>query len=223
MVQLLLAGMLAPLNVTVLAVLVRATVAPLHEVAGAKDVDPEDVAMLRFAGSVSVKLDCARANPLALASVMVNVETTFSPTLAGENASVTVGATGVTVKALGHAEALVPAVVGVVVAAIAPLALTVRVAVSMAPAESVTVRVMVPDAPVGTTVTWAVLAADCSVAPAPTTHAYEAIVRPQDAALPLASRTAEAPVAVVAGTMTAAIGRSAALTAFSAFTMPAPH
>jgi hypothetical protein len=158
--------MLAPFNVTVLAVLVRAIALPLHVVAGAKDVDPEDVAMLRLAGSVSVKLDCVRANPLELASVIVSVETTFSPTLAGENASVTVGATGVTVKALGHAEALVPAAVGVVAAAvIAPLALAARVAVSMAPAESVTVRVRVPDAPVGTTVTWAALAPDCMVTP----------------------------------------------------------
>jgi hypothetical protein len=152
--------MLAALKVTVLVVFVKVAALPPHVVAGATDVDAEDVAMLRLEGKVSVKLDCVSANPLALLSVMVSVETTFSPTLAGENASATVGTTGATVKALGHAEALVPAVVGVDAAVIAPLALTARVAVSMAPMESVTVRVRPPDAPVGTTETWAAFPPD---------------------------------------------------------------
>jgi hypothetical protein len=61
------------------------------------------------------------------------------------------------------------------------------------------------------------------VTPPEAAHAYDAMVRPQDAALPLASSTAVLPAAVVAGTTTAAMGRSAASTACSAFTMPAPH
>src|SRR5450631_598583 len=61
------------------------------------------------------------------------------------------------------------------------------------------------------------------VTPPVAAHAYEAIVRPQEAALPDASSTAVLPAAVDAGTTTAAIGRSAAFTACSAFTMPAPH
>jgi len=152
MVQLPLAGMFAPLKLIVLAALVRATAAPLQLVAGASIVP--DIATLRLAGSVSVKLDCVSANRLALVSVIVRVETTFSPTLAGENASVTVGATGVTVSAVGQAPALVPAEVGVPVGrVIEPPVLTVRTAVSTAPTESVIVRVSVPAVPVGVTVT----------------------------------------------------------------------
>jgi hypothetical protein len=40
---------------------------------------------------------------------MVSVEAAFTLTLAGENAAVTVGATGVTVMGVGHAVAAVPA------------------------------------------------------------------------------------------------------------------
>src|SRR5882724_3374869 len=49
------------------------------------------------------------------------------------------------------------------------------------------------------------------------------MVRPQEAALPLASSTAGLPTPEVTGTTTAAIGRCAALTAANALTMPAPH
>ena len=48
-------------------------------------------------------------------------------------------------------------------------------------------------------------------------------MRPQEAALPLASSTAWLPAATVDGRVTAAIGRCAAVTALSALTMPAPH
>ena len=105
-----------------------------------------------------MKPDWVKAKPLALLKVMVSVETTFSPTLAGENASVTVGGTGVTVKAAGHAVTAVPGEDGAVV--VAPVDVNVTVAVSVWFAESVTLRVNVPAAPVETTVTCAALAAD---------------------------------------------------------------
>lgn len=145
--------MLAALSVTVLVVLVNETAPPPHVVVGASGVDAdEDVATLRLAGSVSVKFERVRAKPLALLSVIVSVETTFSPTLAGENASVTVGARAVTANAVGQAP--VPAFAGVTAALlIEPLELTESIAVSTALAESVTVRVIVPAAPVGVTVT----------------------------------------------------------------------
>jgi hypothetical protein len=76
--QLLLAGMLAAVSVTLLVVLVNETAPPPHVVVGTRGVDAdEDVAMPRLAGSVSVKFECVRANPLALLSVIVSVETTF--------------------------------------------------------------------------------------------------------------------------------------------------
>src|SRR5450631_3146769 len=49
------------------------------------------------------------------------------------------------------------------------------------------------------------------------------MVRPQDAAVPLASNTPLMPTPRVVGGNTAAIGLCAAFTALSAFTMPAPH
>src|SRR5579863_6764047 len=61
------------------------------------------------------------------------------------------------------------------------------------------------------------------VTPRPAFHAYDTMLRPQDAALPEASSVAEFPFAVAAGNATAAIGRSAESTACSALTMPAPH
>jgi len=62
-----LAGMLAPLKVTVLVVFVNETAAPPQVVDGASASDPDDVvAMLRLAGSVSVRLDCVSAKPLEL-------------------------------------------------------------------------------------------------------------------------------------------------------------
>ena len=88
---------------------------------------------------------------------MVSVEATFSPTLAGVNASVTVGGAGVTVSGVGQAVAAVPAEDGAVV--VAPVDANVTVAVSWLFAESVTVSVNVPAVPFGTTVTCAALAA----------------------------------------------------------------
>ena len=88
---------------------------------------------------------------------MVSVEATFSPTVAGENASVTVGGVGATVSGVGHAVAAVPAEDGAAV--VAPVDVNVTVAVSWLFAESVTVSVNVPAIPLGTTVTCAALAA----------------------------------------------------------------
>jgi hypothetical protein len=153
MEQLPLAGIMAPAMVTVLAELVNVAVAPLQVVVGAGAVW-----RLRFAGTVRVMPDWVKSKPLALLNVMVSAETTFSPMLAGEKACASVGGTGVTVKAAGHAVAAVPGEDGAAV--VAPLDVNVTVAVSVLCAESVTVSVRVPAAPVGTTVTWAALAAD---------------------------------------------------------------
>ena len=99
-------------------------------------------------------------------SVIVNVDATFSPTLAGENDSLTVGAAAAKVKAVGQALVPLPALDGVVdPAATPPLAFIDRTAVSTAPAESVTVSVIVPALPVDTTVACAALAPVCSVTP----------------------------------------------------------
>src|SRR5208283_1266610 len=97
---------------------------------------------------------------------------------------------------------------------------TVMVAVSVSPLLSVTVSVTVP-AP-GIIVTLAVVLPE-TIRTAPLAdHKYEAMVRPQEAALPLASSTAFTPAAM-AGSTTAAMGRCAACTALYAFTMPLPH
>jgi hypothetical protein len=85
---------------------------------------------------------------------MVSVDTEFFTVVAGENDSLTVGATGVTVMAAGHAVSLAPAEVGAVLVAVS--AVSVTVSVSMFPAESVTVKVKVPAA--GLTVTRAFFA-----------------------------------------------------------------
>src|SRR5260370_39803503 len=62
------------------------------------------------------------------------------------------------------------------------------------------------------------------VTPPVAVQAYDrAPVTLQAATLPPASNTALLPALTVAGTATAAIGLSAALTALSALTMPAPH
>ena len=143
----------APLNVMPVVVVVK--VPPPHVVAGA--AADADVDTLRLAGSVSVRLDCVRAKALLLWSMIVSVETTFSPTLAGENASVTVGADVETDNAVGQAPVLVPAeapttaplVIEPVVAA------TDSVAVSVSFRLSVTTRVTVPAVPLGVTETWA--------------------------------------------------------------------
>jgi len=139
--------------VTALAELVNVPDAPLQVVVGAGDIWT-----VRLAGTVSVKPDWVKSKPLALLKVMVSVEATFSPTLAGENASVTVGGVGVTVSGVGQAVAAVPAEDGAVV--VAPVDVNATVAVSVLAAESVTLSVNVPAAPVETTVTWAALAAD---------------------------------------------------------------
>ena len=91
---------------------------------------------------------------------MVSVEAIFSPTVAGENASVTVGGIGATVSGVGQAVAAVPTEAGAFTVA-TPLALNETLAVlSMWPAESVTVRVRVPAVPLEATVTWAVAPPD---------------------------------------------------------------
>jgi len=92
--------------------------------------------------------------------VIVSIATTFSATLAGANAAVTAGADGIMANAIGHAPAAEPAIAGVAaVLLMEPLGLTDSVAVSMALASSVTVRVSEP-APVGVTVTCSALAPD---------------------------------------------------------------
>ena len=115
------AGISAPARVTALMELVNVPDAPVQVVVGAGALW-----MTRLAGAVSVKPDWVKSNPFVLLKVMVSVEATFSPTLAGENASVTVGAAGVTVRGVGHAAAAVPAVVGA--AEVAPVDVNVTVA-----------------------------------------------------------------------------------------------
>lgn len=97
------------------------------------------------------------------------MDATFSPTLAGENAALTVGDAGATVLGVWHAVAEVPAEDGAVL--VAPLELKVTTAVSVLLAESVTVRVSVPLPPVETTVTCDALAADWRVTPPVTLQA----------------------------------------------------
>ena len=181
---------------------------------------PQEVApvpeTLNEAGRVSIRPDCVRANAFELFSVMVSVEATFVPVVAGTNASVTVGGAGLKVTALAHE--LLPAVVGAVLVALVDPTMT--VATSVPPCESVTVRVNVPSP---ATVTSALLAPETMVRPPLAVHAYDWIVRVQAAALPLALNTTALFVVYEAGKATAAIGLSAALTALNAFTMPVPH
>lgn len=140
-IQLPLAGMLAFVNVTPELVVIKLISPPVQVVWAA--TLPVAVAMLRLLGKIAEKLDWVSAKPLELLRVMVRVESTFSPTVAGEKLSAIVGAAGVTVRAAGHA--VVPALAGVVEAAVtAPPAPTDSVAVSTAPALSVTVKVTVP-------------------------------------------------------------------------------
>jgi hypothetical protein len=115
---------------------------------------------------------------------MVNVEAIFGPVVAGTNASVIVGAAGLMVTAL--VQELVPAVVGaVLVELVEP---TVTVATSVPPCESVTVSVRVP---VPVTVTWELVEPETMVRPPLSVHAYDWIVRPHAAALPLALNITE--------------------------------
>ena len=115
--------------------------------------------MIRFAGTVSVKPDWVKSKPFALLKVMVSVDATFSPTLAGENASVTVGGASVTVSGVGQAVAAVPTDDGAFTVA-APLALNETPVESVRPAESVTVSIKVPALPLEATVTFAAPAPD---------------------------------------------------------------
>jgi hypothetical protein len=141
--------------VTALAELVSIPDAPAQLVVGAGEVW-----MIRLAGTVSVKLDWVSANPLALLKVMVSVEATFSPTLAGENASVIVGAAGTTVRGVGQAVAAVPTEDGALTVA-TPLESNDTLAeLSMWPAESVTVNLSVPALLGGAMVTCARLVPD---------------------------------------------------------------
>jgi hypothetical protein len=102
---------------TALAELVNVPDAPLQLVVGAGDVW-----MIRFAGTVSVKLDWVKSKPFALLKVMVSVDAAFAPTVAGENASVTVGGDRVTASGVGQAVAAEPAEDGALTVA-APVAL----------------------------------------------------------------------------------------------------
>ncbi len=103
MVQLPFAGIMAPSMVTELAEVVRVPDVPVQVVVGAGDV-----AMTRLAGTVSAKWDCVKSKPLALVKMMLRVEATFSPTLVGENVSLTAGEIGAKVSGVGHAVAAVP-------------------------------------------------------------------------------------------------------------------
>ena len=208
-VQLSLAGMTAPVRAILVPLATRDTAAPPQVVAPVP-------ATLNEAGRVSIRSDCVRANAFELFNVMVSVEAAFVPVVAGTNASVSVGAAGLNETALGHE--LLPAVDGAVLVALVDP--TVTVATSVPPCESVTVRVNVP---VPETVTWALPAPETIVRPVLVVHAYDWIVRLQAAALPLALNTTGLFAVYEAGKETAAIGSSAALTAFKAFAMPLPH
>jgi len=147
--QLPLAGMRDPVSVTVLPLVVRDEPVPAQVV-----VAPLEAAgMVRLAGSVAASPASVRAKPFVLPSVMTRLDTTFSPTVGGENDSVTVGAAAANVAVDAHAVAPVPADFGVAAGTVtAPFALTTMTAVSLAPAESVTVSVTLPPVPLDATV-----------------------------------------------------------------------
>jgi hypothetical protein len=158
-VQLPLAGITASERLRLPPVAVTATDAPVQVVLTAPEV-----AKVRDAGSVSVRLDWVRANAFELLKVMVSVEVMVSPTVVGTNAAVTVGVAGVTAIAAG--QALLPAEVGALeVALVDPM---VTVAVSVPPCESVTVTVNVP---VPDATTFAELAPELMVTPVPAVQA----------------------------------------------------
>ena len=104
------------------------------------------------------------ANGFEFVKVMVSVDATFTVTLAGANASETVGADGLTEISAG--QALLPAVLGALETAL--VGSTVTVAVSAPPWESVTVRIKVP---VPVVVTFALLAPERMVTPPLAVHA----------------------------------------------------
>jgi len=195
------AAMFAPLKETAVEVLVSERVAPVQVVAGAgagASVSP--------AGRVTCKLDWVSAKPLAFAIVTVSVDAVFSPTVAGEKFSVTVGGSGITTIGAGQALFELPEIDGAVL--VAALAVSVTVSVSLFPALSVTVSVSVPGD--GSMVTWDV-AAPLTMMPAGTDdHAKEVMASGtgvaaavlQPATLELASITLP-PARVAGSTMTA--------------------
>jgi hypothetical protein len=147
--QLPLAGIFAPDNVTLLDVLLSDNAAPPQVLVGVCWPNA------RLAGKDTVIPDWVSANPLVLLKLTTNSAATFTATLAGENAALTVGDAGVTVMGLRHALALVPAEAGAVVPALPAVKFT--TAVSVLPAESVTTRLSVP-MPLAVIFTWALVA-----------------------------------------------------------------
>src|ERR1022692_4896351 len=129
--------MLAPLSSSDVVVFVSDIPAPVQVVATAGVV-----AISRLPGSVALKLDWMSVKPFGFDRVMASVATPFSPTLAGEKDSATVGADGFTFNLAGHAVALVPADMGAVL--VAEFAVSVTDCTSTLPAESVTVNVSIP-------------------------------------------------------------------------------
>ena len=79
--------------------------APLQLVEGAGEP-----ATVNPAGRLSLKLASVRSYPFEFANLIVSVDFTVSPTLAGTNACDTVGASGVTTSGVG--QALLPAIAG---------------------------------------------------------------------------------------------------------------
>lgn len=136
------------------------------------------------AGRAPKNCACVSAKPFELLKVTVRFDVIFVPTVPGENASVTVGAVGLTATAVGQDS--LPAVVGAVVVALVDP--TVMVATSVLPCESVTVRVSVP---VPVTFACAVFAPEVMVAPPLAAQAYDWIVRLHAAALPPALKVTE--------------------------------
>ena len=134
--QLPLAGILAPAKVTLLIVLVSDNAVPAQVLEGA------GVSTVTLAGNENVMPDWVSAKRLVLVKFKTSPAGTFTATLAGENVAVTVGAAGVTVLSAIQAEALVPAEDGAKLAA--PFAVKLTTAVSVLPAESVTFSVKVP-------------------------------------------------------------------------------
>src|ERR1019366_9097228 len=133
--------MVAPLSLSEAEVLVSDIPVPVQVVAG----------ISRLPGSVALMPDWISVKPLGFDKVITRFETAFSPSLAGEKDSVTVGADGLTLRAAGHAVALVPADAGAVLVA-EPAVGKLTVSTSTLPAESVTVNVRIPLA-TGLTVT----------------------------------------------------------------------
>ena len=166
-------------KVIVLPLIMNELFVPAQVVVGAGEV-----AIVKPLGSVSLNVDCVSTKPFALLKVKISEALEFSLTLIGENVCVIVGGSETTSSAVGQAE--VPALVGALLDAL--LEVNVTVAVSVAPILSVTVRVRVP--PPGNIVTCEVVLPDTMVTPPLAVQEYVLMVRPHEAALPLASSTA---------------------------------